>query len=115
MDNGLPKIRIEKVLDAMDAVDSEGEAIPFDIVYIGKKGQIVEYKQARLARNVKRELSLQQRRGISQSSHGQRSLEYKRKSVEFSIKKLYIKELDPPFRNCWFRSIMFFNGREVVL
>ncbi len=102
----------------MDAVDAEGDAIPFDITYIGSRGQIVEYKQARLAKNVKRELTLQQRRGISyqtERTHGERSTEYKRKAPEFSIKKLYIKELDPPFRDVWFRSIMFFNGREVII
>lgn len=115
MENLLPKIKIAKVLDLMDATDHDGNGIPFRIKFVAKDGRIIEYPAARLARNVKKELPLQLRRSlIRQETRTDRSYFSSRLAPDSSIKRLYISELNPPFRNCWFRSIVEFNEREVI-
>jgi hypothetical protein len=116
MDNQLPKVKIAKVLDLMDATDHEGNGTPFQIKFVASDGRIIEYAAARLARNVKKELPLQLRRSlVREQTNTDRRAFNTRMAPESSIKRLYISELSPPFRNCWFRSIIEFNGREVSL
>jgi len=112
--DSLPHIKIAQVLDQMDKVDHEGEGIPFDLEYVSKDGRVIKYLQARLARNVRKELPLQLRRKATREVKTTDRREFNdRMAPDSSNKRLYISELTPPFRNCWFRSITQFNGREV--
>jgi hypothetical protein len=100
----------------MDATDQDGDGIPFAITFVTGDGRIISYNAARLARNVKKELPLQLRRSLVREKTFRKHEDLsERMQMDSSIKRLYISELDPPFRNVWFRSITQINGREVEL
>jgi hypothetical protein len=105
-----PPIRVELMLREMETLSASGEPIPFNITYVKKDGEVVVFKEAILAKKLKSIPKQLKKSTGSHSSDGSYAV-----AMENSIKRLYIHEYNEnPFRNVWFRSIIEYNGREVI-